>query len=317
MFLQLKNLTKEYNKEKVVNDLSLDIEKGEILCLLGPSGCGKTTTLKIIGGFIEPQSGQVYIDGEEITRIPSEKRPASTVFQSYALFPHMNVIENVSYGLKFKGIGKTERIEKAKEYLEIVGLKEYEKSKIQELSGGQQQRVALARSLVISPKVLLLDEPLSNLDAKLREKMRKEIKDLQRKLNITMVFVTHDQEEALALGDKIAVMNKGCLEQIGSPKEIYVNPQSSFVLNFIGNSNIYKENNKEYFVRPENMLLRKDKGDFKGIIVGKTFMGSYTNYYVKYENGFLNIKHQNLDHKDTFQIDEQVYVEILYRCINN
>lgn len=280
MYLQLNNLSKSFGDNKVVNQLSLSIEKGEILCLLGPSGCGKTTTLKMIGGFLKADNGNILIDGKDIIDLPPEERPVSTVFQSYALFPHLTVLDNVIYGLKFQGYSKKDATQKGMEYLEIVGLKEYAKSKIHEISGGQQQRVALVRSLIVNPKVLLLDEPLSNLDAKLRIKMREEIKSIQKKFNMTMVFVTHDQEEALVLGDKIAIMNEGDLIQIGSPEEVYYNPSSLFSMNFLGVSNkIEDSKGKDFYVRPENVIITPD-GDIKGRIINRTFLGFYNQYKI-------------------------------------
>lgn len=280
MYLQLDNLSKSFGENKVVKGISLAIEKGEILCLLGPSGCGKTTTLKMIGGFLEADSGKILIDGRDVTALPPEERPVSTVFQSYALFPHLTVLENVIYGLKFQGYSKKDAIQKGMEYLEIVGLKEYAKAKIHEISGGQQQRVALVRSLIVNPKVLLLDEPLSNLDAKLRIKMREEIKSIQKKFNMTMVFVTHDQEEALVLGDKIAIMNEGDLIQIGSPEEVYYNPSSLFSMNFLGASNKIKDSiGKDFYVRPENVIITPE-GDIKGKVIDRTFLGFYNQYKV-------------------------------------
>ena len=222
MFLKLVNLTKLFDEENGVKDVNIDVEEGEFVTILGPSGCGKTTTLNLIGGFLEADSGQILLEGVNILSLPPEKRPVSTVFQSYALFPHMNVVENVSYGIRFyRKEKKKKALEIAQEYIDIVGLTGYEQYKVGNLSGGQQQRVALARSMATNPKILLLDEPLSNLDASLRMKMRGELKELQKKLNITMIFVTHDQSEALSLSDKIVVMDKGKVVQIGSPTEVY------------------------------------------------------------------------------------------------
>ena len=215
MYLEMKDLSKSFDGKEVVSGLNLSMNQGEILCLLGVSGCGKTTTLRMAGGFLEPDRGHIYLDGEDITKLPPERRPVSTVFQSYALFPHMTALQNVMYGLKFQGMKKKEAAERAWEYLEIVGLADRASSSVQELSGGQQQRVALARSMAVNPKVLLLDEPLSNLDAKLRIRMRDELKELQKKTGITMIFVTHDQEEAMALADKIAIMEGARLIQMG------------------------------------------------------------------------------------------------------
>ena len=238
MYLELKNLHKRFDKEPVVEDLNLSLEKGELLCILGGSGCGKTTTLNMIGGFLAPDAGTIHLDGMDITNLPPERRPVATVFQSYGLFPHMTVLQNVIYGLKFKGYRKADAKKKGYEYLELVGLQDYANKRIHEISGGQQQRTALARALIVEPKLCLLDEPLSNLDAALRVKMRAELKTIQRELGITMVFVTHDQEEALLLSDKMAIMEQGKLVQFGSPEEIFRNPATPFVKEFLSLSNL-------------------------------------------------------------------------------
>lgn len=309
MYLKLSELSKSFGDKKVLDNLTLDIEKGELLCLLGPSGCGKTTALKLIGGFFKEDCGSIQIDGEEMTSLEPEHRPVATVFQSYALFPHMTVLENVIYGLKFKGYKKREAIKEGEKYLDIVDLLEHKNKKIGQLSGGQQQRVALIRSLIVKPKVLLLDEPLSNLDAKLRVKMREEIKALQKQFNITMIFVTHDQEEALSIADKIAVMNGGKLEQIGTPEEIYNRPVNSFVLDFIGNSNIIKDGNgKSIFVRPEHIKINKSSGNLKGKIISRIFMGSYLTYIVQTEQGIINVKETNVQN-EFYEINEEIYLE--------
>lgn len=233
MFLELENVTKRFDERVAVNSLSLKLEQGKLLCILGASGCGKTTTLNMIGGFLHPDSGRILLDGIDITNLPPESRPVATVFQSYGLFPHLNVLANVMYGLKRQHLGRAEARERALRYLKLVGLEGYEKSAVQDISGGQQQRVALARSLAVQPKLLLLDEPLSNLDAGLRTRMRRELKELQQTLGITMVFVTHDQEEALVLADKVAIMNEGRLLQYDSPKTVYQNPAEPFVADFL------------------------------------------------------------------------------------
>ena len=316
MFVKLENVTKTFNEVVAVDQLSLEINKGQILCLLGPSGCGKTTTLKSIGGFLRIDGGRIIIDGEDITNMPPEMRPTSTVFQSYALFPHMTVLQNVIYGLKFKGYSRKEAIKKGEEYLEIVGLLPYRNRNVQQLSGGQQQRVALARALVVTPKVILLDEPLSNLDAKLRVKMREEIKDIQSKLGITMIFVTHDQEEALHIADVIAVMNEGKLEQLGTPREIYCNPKSKFVLDFIGNSNVIEENSGAIsFVRPEEIIMDRHEGNICGKIVKKTFSGPYISYVVQTDNNILNVQAQNTGNEE-FEMGEYVYLTFKERHIH-
>ncbi|SHH96190.1 iron(III) transport system ATP-binding protein [Clostridium collagenovorans DSM 3089] len=311
MYLQIDKLSKKFNDKVVLDNLTLSINQGEILCLLGPSGCGKTTALKLVGGFLKEDCGNVTIDGEDIMALPPEKRPVSTVFQSYALFPHMTVLENVIYGLKFKGYKKKEAIKEGEKYLEIVDLLSHKNKKIAELSGGQQQRVALIRALIVKPKVLLLDEPLSNLDAKLRVKMREEIKSIQKQFNTTMIFVTHDQEEALSIADKIAVMNKGKLEQLGTPEEIYNSPVNNFVLDFIGNSNVIKDDEgKNIFIRPEHIIMSKEDGDLLGNIVSRVFMGSYITYIVNTEKGTLNVKESNLN-GDIYSINEEVHLKII------
>ncbi len=238
MYLELEHLKKHYGDKAVVQDLSLTLEKGQLLCILGSSGCGKTTTLNMIGGFLTPDSGRILLDGQDITALPPERRPVSTVFQSYSLFPHMTVLENVVYGLKFRGVRRAQAREKGMQYLEMVGLAEYANAPIFEISGGQQQRVALARALIVEPKLCLLDEPFSNLDASLRFRMREELKKLQRDLGMTMVFVTHDQEEALHLADRIVIIEQGVLVQNDTPMEIYRHPATPFVADFLGMSSL-------------------------------------------------------------------------------
>ena len=233
MYLEVKGLKKSFGEKKIVDDLSFSLDKGQLMCILGSSGCGKTTTLNMIGGFLKKDSGSVILDGEEISEKEPEDRPVTTVFQSYALFPHMTVLENVIYGLKFKGIKKEKSRERGYEYLEMTGMSEYADVRIQRLSGGQQQRVALARALVLEPKLCLLDEPFSNLDAALRERLRVELKKLQRDLGMTMIFVTHDQEEAMILSDKMAIMEAGVFVQCDTPKAIYDAPATDFVRDFL------------------------------------------------------------------------------------
>jgi len=243
MYLVLENVVKVFPPRggaaevTAVNGVSLSIGKGELVTLLGPSGCGKTTTLRLIGGFESITSGRIRLDGEEIDRLPPHKRGMGMVFQSYAIFPHLNVFENIAYGLHVQKMSKEEVARRVRTVIELVDLRGLELRAPNQLSGGQQQRVALARALVLEPKVLLLDEPLSNLDAKLREQMRTEIRRIQQKLAITSVYVTHDQVEAMTLSDQIVVMNHGIIEQSGSPEEIYRHPRSRFVANFIGRAN--------------------------------------------------------------------------------
>ena len=237
-FLRLDHITKSYgNSFNAVSDLSLELEKGKMLALLGPSGCGKTTALRMIAGLLPPTSGTIHVAGTNITNLPPHKRDMGLVFQNYALFPHMSVAKNVAFGLKMRGVSKSSIPDRVIQALELVRMAKYADRKPRELSGGQQQRVSLARALVIEPRLLLLDEPLSNLDAKLRDEMRVEIREIQQRLGITAVLVTHDQVEALTMCDRVAVMNSGQIMQIGSPTEIYENPSSLFVSDFVGRSN--------------------------------------------------------------------------------
>ena len=237
--LELKEIKKSFTEgEAVLDNISLEISKGEFITLLGSSGCGKTTTLRIIAGLEQPDAGSVWLDGREVTGLEPNQRDVNTVFQNYALFPHMNVAENIGYGLKLKKVPKSEIRKKVSQMLELVQLKGYEKRKPSELSGGQKQRVAIARALVNNPKVLLLDEPLGALDLQLRRAMQIELKHLQKKLGITFIYITHDQEEAINMSDRIAVMKDGCIEQIGTPDEIYNHPKTSYVATFVGNANI-------------------------------------------------------------------------------
>ena len=236
--VSLQNVEVSFDGEVILDKLNLDIKDREFITLLGPSGCGKTTTLRIIGGFLEPDGGDVYFEGKRINDLPPNKRNVNTVFQKYALFPHLNVYENIAFGLKLKKKSKEEIDKAVKKMLAVVDLKGYEKRPISKLSGGQQQRVAIARALVCDPKVLLLDEPLGALDLKLRKDMQIELKQLQHQLKTTFVFVTHDQEEALTMSDRVVVMNNGKIEQIGTPTDIYNEPANAFVADFIGEANI-------------------------------------------------------------------------------
>ena len=237
--LELKEIKKSFTEgEAVLDNISLEISKGEFITLLGSSGCGKTTTLRIIAGLEQPDAGSVWLDGREVTGLEPNQRDVNTVFQNYALFPHMNVAENIGYGLKLKKVPKSEIRKKVSQMLELVQLEGYEKRKPSELSGGQKQRVAIARALVNNPKVLLLDEPLGALDLQLRRAMQIELKHLQKKLGITFIYITHDQEEAINMSDRIAVMRDGRIEQIGTPDEIYNHPKTSYVATFVGNANI-------------------------------------------------------------------------------
>jgi len=234
VLLRLQGLEKSYGGNKVLNGLTLNVHAGEFVTLLGPSGCGKTTTLRIIAGLLQQDAGTVELAGQDITRLPPEKRNVNTVFQNYALFPHMNVEKNIAYGLKLRGVSKEERRQRVQQMLNLVQLQGFEKRMPAQLSGGQRQRVAIARAVVLGASLLLLDEPLGALDQKLRQQMQLELKEIQKKLGIAFVYITHDQEEALNMSDRIAVMNNGVLEQVGTPEEIYERPRTAFVASFIG-----------------------------------------------------------------------------------
>ena len=297
--IELKNITKDYGGNLALDNVSLYIRDGEFLTLLGPSGCGKTTLLRIIAGFITPDSGEVYIDGADMKGVPPHKRQVNTVFQKYALFPHLNVFDNIAFGLKIKRTPKDKIEEKVNAMLKLVNLEGYGKRWIDQLSGGQQQRIAIARALVNEPKVLLLDEPLGALDLKLRQEMQLELKRMQQQLGITFVFVTHDQEEALTMSDTIVVMKNGVIQQIGRPEDIYNEPKNPFVADFIGESNIvpgvmlddYKVRMKgmtfpcvdagfgknvevDVVIRPEDIdIVEPEKARISGKVVSVVFMG--------------------------------------------
>lgn len=258
VFVQLANVCKSFDQsEAVIKEMNLEIRKGEFLTLLGPSGCGKTTTLRMIAGFEKPTSGKIVIDGEEVTDKAPYQRCVNTVFQNYALFPHMNIYDNIAFGLKMKKVAKSEIKDKVGEMLKIVQLEGYEDRMPSQLSGGQMQRVAIARAIVNSPKVLLLDEPLGALDLKLRKQMQLELKHLQKLLGITFVFVTHDQEEALTMSDRIVVMNKGIIEQVGTPEELYEQPKTRFVADFLGETNLL--DGQVFKIKEQEVLLQLEQ----------------------------------------------------------
>lgn len=247
MYLEVKNLKKTYGKKIVLNNISFGVDKGKLLCILGESGCGKTTTLNAIGGFIDIDNGNIIIDNEDVTKYDASIRPTSTVFQSYGLFPNMTVLQNIVYGLKIKKVNKKDRIEIGKKYVDMVFLSGLENKNVEDISGGQKQRVALARALITNPKVCLLDEPLSNLDFNLRVKMRKEIKELQKKLGMTMIFVTHDIEEAIAIADKIMIMHDGNILACGTPIDIFRNCNNEYVKEFLNVSNYRIDDNNKFY----------------------------------------------------------------------
>lgn len=305
MYLSLKNISKKYKDKEILKNISFDIKEGELICILGPSGCGKTTLLNIIGGFISDFSGDVLLSDENINNIPPEKREIATVFQSYGLFTHKNVIDNVSYGLKLLKIDKNTRENRAKEMLEKVGLASYEKKKIKELSGGEQQRVAIARSMVLNPKLLLLDEPLSNLDVHLRDVMRKEIKKIQKQFGVTMIIVTHDQEDAFKLADRVIVINEGHIEQIGTPEELYKEPKNNFISSFIGENNIIDEN---LVIRPEEISIKLDSSG-EGKVVDVTYLGATVEYLVETPDG-NTLKVLTMSTAERFNIGDKVLVQI-------
>lgn len=302
MFLEVKNISKKYEDKYAIKDVSFSLEKGKFLCLLGPSGSGKSTILHSIGGFIKHE-GEIILDGKSIKDLSPEDRDVSTVFQSFGLFPHMNVLKNVMYGLKFKEKDKSkkEKEAEAREVLRIVGLNGYEKRYPSELSGGEKQRVALARSLVVRPKILLMDEPLSALDAKLRSEMQFEIRRIQREFNITTIFVTHDQKEAFVMADEIIIINHGKLVAKGAPMDIYNHPKNEFTLDFIGNKNII--NGK--YVRPEK--IRPDANGEEFVIKDITFNGETIELDI--ENDEHKLEMLILNDDVNYQIGEKIKVK--------
>jgi putative spermidine/putrescine transport system ATP-binding protein len=300
--VSLSEVRKTYGDVVAVEGLSLEVPAGEFFTMLGPSGSGKTTTLRVIAGFELADSGTVSLHGVDVTTSPPYERPVNTVFQDYALFPHMSVGENVAYGLRVSGVPKRARDERAVEALNMVRLPGIESRRPSQLSGGQRQRVALARALVNRPRVLLLDEPLGALDLKLRQQMQLELKAIQRELSerITFLYVTHDQDEALTMSDRIAVFNDGRLEQVGTPGEVYERPANEFVAGFVGTSNVIERDGHRYIVRPEKIRLLDDaapnSGAASGVVREVAYLGAITRYEVELENGEkLVVVRQNLD----------------------
>ena len=336
--VKFENITKKFNETVAVDNVSCIFEAGTLTTLLGPSGCGKTTSLRIIAGLERATSGKILVDNEDVTILPATDRDVSMVFQSYALFPHMSVIENVSYGLKMINVNKEEYTEKALETLKLVNLDGYENRMPSELSGGQQQRVAVARAIVLKPKVLLFDEPLSNLDAKLRRQVREDIREIQQKLGVTTIYVTHDQEEALAISDKVIVMNKAVIAQEGSPKELYNFPKNKFVANFIGDANdvsaeIINKQSDTYelklaemsvkiksnqdlngkvtlALRPEKIKIKRnnDNNCIHATIKNASFVGSSYQYILNSKIGNLYVV--SGDTNDIFKVGEEVFLSI-------
>ena len=334
--VKFENITKKFNETVAVDNVSCSFEAGTLTTLLGPSGCGKTTSLRIIAGLERATEGKILIDNEDVTILPATDRDVSMVFQSYALFPHMSVIENVSYGLKMINVKKEEYTEKSIETLKLVNLEGYENRMPSELSGGQQQRVAVARAIVLKPKVLLFDEPLSNLDAKLRRQVREDIREIQQKLGVTTIYVTHDQEEALAISDKVIVMNNAVIAQEGSPKDLYNNPKNKFVANFIGDANVlsseieskeansYKiklaemkiniiseknmTGNISVALRPEKININKNKSEnnINAKVTNASFVGNSYQYIFSTNIGKIYVISK--DTINTFKINDEVFL---------
>ena len=334
--VKFENITKKFNETVAVDNVSCSFEAGTLTTLLGPSGCGKTTSLRIIAGLERATEGKILIDNEDVTILPATDRDVSMVFQSYALFPHMSVIENVSYGLKMINVKKEEYTEKSIETLKLVNLEGYENRMPSELSGGQQQRVAVARAIVLKPKVLLFDEPLSNLDAKLRRQVREDIREIQQKLGVTTIYVTHDQEEALAISDKVIVMNNAVIAQEGSPKDLYNNPKNKFVANFIGDANVVnaeiknKEDNSykiqlaemkinifseknmtgniSVAIRPEKIIINKNKSEnnINAKVTNASFVGNSYQYILSTNIGKIYVISK--DTINTFKINDEVFL---------
>jgi putative spermidine/putrescine transport system ATP-binding protein len=309
--IRLNGISKRYGEVVAIDHVDLEIAAGEFFTMLGPSGSGKTTTLRMIAGFDVPDTGRVEIAGKDVTDLPAYDREVNTVFQDYALFPHMSVADNVGYGLRVAKVEKAERARRAEEALEMVRLSGYGDRRPAELSGGQRQRVALARAIVNRPRVLLLDEPLGALDLKLREQMQVELKSIQSDVGITFVYVTHDQEEALTMSDRVAVFNDGRIEQIGPPAEIYEQPQNRFVAGFVGVSNLLERDGRRFTVRPEKVRLvdgaaQNSLHTERGRIVDVAYAGMITRYLVELEaGGTLQVVRQNLESSSQEELERQ------------
>ena len=302
--IKLNNIFVKFGEFEALHDINVHVKEGEFFTFLGPSGCGKTTTLRTITGFIEPSSGTVLMKGDDITHVPIEKRNIGIVFQSYALFPTMTVYDNIAFGLKIKKLSKSEIDKRVREIASKVDLSSEQLAKaVSQLSGGQQQRVAIARALVTNPAIICMDEPLSNLDAKLRVQLRNELKKMQREFGITTIYVTHDQEEALTLSDCIAVFNKGLIEQIGNPNEIYNHSKTEFVANFIGDINKLEGNitsslnlpeSQNHFIRLERIHVQRDNSSgFEGVIESQEYYGLYIKYYIRAGGQILKVIEKN------------------------
>ena len=281
--LSLENIEKSFDGDNVLKNISLDIGRGEVVTLLGSSGCGKTTTIRIVAGLLTPDSGKVILNGKDITMLAPEKRDVNTVFQNYALFPHMNVEKNIGYGLKLKKMPANEIKAEVEKALSLVQLEGFEKRNPSQLSGGQKQRVAIARAIVNKPSVLLLDEPLGALDLMLRRQMQSELKKLQKALGITFIYITHDQEEALNMSSRIVVMRNGNIEQIGTPSEVYDTPKTAFVAEFVGGANLYNDGKRLFAIRSEHVRL--GVGDYDGVVVENSFTAGLSKVKVRLKDG--------------------------------
>lgn len=296
--LKLQQIRKSFDHTEVLKGVDLEVAQGEFITLLGASGCGKTTTLRIIAGLELPDSGSVILEGRDITDWEPNKRDVNTVFQNYALFPHMNVADNVGYGLKIRKVPKAEIAERVKQALRLVQLEEYGKRMPDQLSGGQRQRIAIARAVINEPKVLLLDEPLGALDLKLRRQMQLELKRLQKQLGITFIYITHDQEEAINMSDRIGVMHEGVLEQLGTPNEVYYQPRTSYVADFVGNANILHLRSETLAIRTENILMNGEEGCVhEASVVEKSFAGGQLRILFRLPDGqLLTASRYGIDH---------------------